>query len=83
MESVLISVESPNDRELLVALAKKMGFKTQALSVQETRWLARRALLETPLSEATSSNLTDSEIQAEVESVRQERYEKGHHARHR
>ncbi len=75
MESIVITVKDKAELKLLEELAKKMGFAAFELSEQDKRLFARRKLLELT-SDFPQIDISEEEIQEEVEAVRTANYAK-------
>ncbi|MDX1938938.1 MAG: hypothetical protein SFU99_00210 [Saprospiraceae bacterium] len=73
MESIVITVKDKSELQFLEYLAKKMGFAAFELSEQDKRLLARRKLLEIA-QDFPSIDISEEEIQQEVEAVRAANY---------
>jgi hypothetical protein len=73
MGNIVITVNNKADLELLEALVKRLGLETFELSEQEMRLLSRRRLMDS-VSKIPGGDFSDSDIEAEVESVRTARY---------
>ncbi|MCE7925552.1 MAG: hypothetical protein DYG98_21070 [Haliscomenobacteraceae bacterium CHB4] len=74
MGNIVVTVKNKADLELLGALAKRLGLQTFELSEQEMRLLARRKMVETVEQFPISEDISDEEIQAEVDIVRATRH---------
>lgn len=74
MGNIVVTIKNKADRELLEALAKRLGLQIFELSEQEMRLLARRRMVETVEQFPVSEGISDEEIQAEVDAVRATRH---------
>lgn len=76
MQTVVIQVSSKSDIQLLLEIAKKMGFKSWAVSDRENRLLARQKMAEIIEDLNTQEEPTMEEISSIVEEIRSRRYAK-------
>jgi hypothetical protein len=73
MGSLLITIEDPRDKELILALVQRLKLSARELSEEEMRFLARVALALTPDSTVERPEFSEEEIQEEVDAVREKR----------
>lgn len=78
MESLVITVSNQAELRLLEEIARKMGFAAFTLSEADKRLFARRKLLEVAQN-FPQMDISEEEIQQEVEAVRTANYEQNAH----
>lgn len=78
MESLVITVSNQAELQLLEEIARKMGFAAFTLSAADKRLFARRKLLEVAQN-FPRVDISEEEIQQEVEVVRTANYEQNAH----
>lgn len=74
MGNLIVTIKNPADFQLLSALLQRLGLESYAVSEPERRWLARRRLVEGVDQIPPGDNISEEEIQAEVEAVRLARH---------
>ncbi|MGQ0829245.1 MAG: hypothetical protein ACT4ON_12725 [Bacteroidota bacterium] len=75
MENIVISINNKREADFLVQLAKKLGFNPLLVSDDKKRLLAREKIIQ--LAEAIEKNdISEDEIQREIDKLRQKRNEK-------
>ena len=74
MQTVVIQVPSKSDIQLLLELARKMGFKSWSVSDRESRLLARQKLAEMIENVNNAEEPAIEEILSIVEDVRTRRH---------
>lgn len=74
MGNLVIAAKNKTDLELLEALVKRLGLTFFELTESDMRFLARRKLVETVETFPENDDISEKEINAEVETVRAARY---------
>ncbi len=73
MGSLLITIEDPKDRDLILALVQRLKLSARELSEEEMRYLARVALALASDPVIERQEFSEEEIQEEVDAVREKR----------
>jgi hypothetical protein len=73
MGSLLITIEDPKDRDLILALVQRLKLSARELSEEEMRYLARVALALASDPAVERQEFSEEEIQEEVDVVREKR----------
>jgi hypothetical protein len=74
MGNIVVMAANRADLALLLALAKRLGLSSFELTEAEMRWLARRKLVETVDSFPLNPDISEEDINTEVEQVRASRH---------
>lgn len=73
MGSLLITIEDPKDKDLILALVQRLKLSARELSEEEMRYLARVALTLASDPTIERPEFSEEEIQEEVDAVREKR----------
>ena len=73
MGSLLITIEDPKDKDLILALVRRLKLSASELSEEEMRYLAREALVVASGQNVDEQEFSEEEIQEEVDAVCEKR----------
>jgi len=73
MGSLLITIEDPKDKDMILALVQQLKLSARELSDEELRYFARVALAFASNPAVEKQEFSENEIQEEVDAVREKK----------